>query len=75
MRIFINDQPHDVATDETLASVVGKLGVVDSTTDCMVGGRGVAIAINGEVVPRATWSTRVLVEADRVLVIRATQGG
>ena len=30
---------------------------------------------NGDVVPRSAWAGRVLAAGDRVLVIRATQGG
>lgn len=37
--------------------------------------RGVAIAINDEVVPRSTWATHTLRPHDRVEIIRATQGG
>jgi len=37
--------------------------------------RGVAVAINGEVVRRAEHANRVLKEGDRVEVIRAVQGG
>jgi sulfur carrier protein len=37
--------------------------------------KGVAVAVNDAVVPRLTWPDRALAEADRVLVIHATQGG
>jgi sulfur carrier protein len=37
--------------------------------------KGVAVALNGAVVPRAEWPARALSQDDRVLVIRATQGG
>ena len=37
--------------------------------------RGVAIAINETVVRRADWETTVLSEKDKVIIIRATQGG
>jgi sulfur carrier protein len=37
--------------------------------------KGVAVAVNGAVVPRGDWAARELAEADRVLVIQATQGG
>ncbi|WP_213452756.1 sulfur carrier protein ThiS [Rhizomonospora bruguierae] len=37
--------------------------------------RGVAVAVNGEVVPRSAWSTTGLSPGDRVEVLTAAQGG
>ncbi|MGS2613722.1 sulfur carrier protein ThiS [Micromonospora sp. LZ34] len=37
--------------------------------------RGVAVAVNGEVVPRAGWPATVLRDGDRVEVLSAAQGG
>jgi sulfur carrier protein len=65
--IFVNDRPHALAGAATLMGLLGELGLADR--------RGVAAAVNGEVVPRAAWESRALAEKDRVLVIRATQGG
>lgn len=39
------------------------------------GGRGLAVARNGEVVPRGAWETVVLASSDRVDVVGAVQGG
>lgn len=39
------------------------------------GARGVAVAVNGEVVPRASWDTTTVAAGDRVEVLTATQGG
>ena len=36
---------------------------------------GVAVAVNGEVVPRRAWQTTPLEEADKVEVLVASQGG
>ncbi len=65
--IFVNDRPHALAGAATLMGLMGELGLADRT--------GVAAAVNDEVVPRAQWASRELRERDRVLVIRATQGG
>ena len=67
MRIHVNDQPRETDVDTSLHDLLRDLGLADE--------KAVAVAVNGSVVSRATWSTRVLEEADRVLVIRATQGG
>ncbi|HXQ82069.1 MAG TPA: sulfur carrier protein ThiS [Opitutaceae bacterium] len=65
--IFLNDRPHLLAGAATLMALLSELGLADR--------KGVAAAVNGEVIPRAEWGSRPLAEKDRVLVIRATQGG
>jgi sulfur carrier protein len=65
--IFLNDQPRALAGPTTLAALLRELGLAER--------KGVAAAVNGEVVPRPAWPGRALAEKDRVLVIRATQGG
>jgi sulfur carrier protein len=65
--IYLNDQPLALPGPATLTSVIAGLGLSDR--------KGIAAAVNGEVVPRAAWATRMLEEQDRVIVIRATQGG
>ena len=67
MNIRVNDQPREVAPETALAELASALGLADR--------KGVAIAINDEVVPRVVWPERRLVEGDAVLVIQATQGG
>ncbi|MFZ0608834.1 MAG: sulfur carrier protein ThiS [Xanthobacteraceae bacterium] len=37
--------------------------------------RGIAVALNGAVVPRAAWRTTVLKAGDSVEIVRARQGG
>ena len=37
--------------------------------------RGVAIAVNGMVIPRREWTHKELAAGDEIEVIRATQGG
>jgi sulfur carrier protein len=38
-------------------------------------GRGVAVAVDGEVVPRGEWATTEVREGQQVEVLRAVQGG
>jgi sulfur carrier protein len=38
-------------------------------------GRGVAVAIGGEVVPRGAWASRTLAAGEHVEVLVAMQGG
>ncbi len=67
LRLFVNDQPREIAVDTTLAVLMATLGLAER--------KGIAAAHNGGVVPRADWVTRRLTAGDRVLVIQATQGG
>ena len=67
MTVHVNDQPRSVADGAKLADLLCELGLAER--------KGVAIAINDEVVPRSAWPTRPLADSERVLVIQATQGG
>jgi sulfur carrier protein len=39
------------------------------------GQRGIAVALNGSVVPRASWAATLLKPGDSVEIVRARQGG
>jgi sulfur carrier protein len=65
--IYVNGQPRPLAAPATLFALLNELG--------LAGRKGVAVALNGAVVPRAEWPARSLTDADHVLVIQATQGG
>jgi sulfur carrier protein len=67
MTVRINGEGHDLAGDTTVADVVRTL-VQHSE-------RGVAVALDGDVVPRSEWDTTVLRDGAHVEVLRAVQGG
>ena len=68
MRIFVNDEPRELRDGEaTVTALMGDAGLPSLD--------GVAVAVNDGVVPRSQWTQRALNDGDRVLVIRATQGG
>lgn len=69
MRIFVNDQPRDLAEGAapTVAAVMAESGLPSFD--------GVAVAVNESVVARARWADHRLAAGDKLLVIRATQGG
>ncbi len=49
---------------------------VEGVVDGLRRGRsGLAVAVNGEVVPRSLWPTTALMEGDQVEVLTAVQGG
>jgi sulfur carrier protein len=37
--------------------------------------KGIAVAVNNAVIPKAEWLTRILEENDKITIIKATQGG
>lgn len=66
MIVTLNGEPREVADGATVAALVALLGA---------GGRGVAVALAGEVVPRARWEETAVADGDRVEVVAAIQGG
>jgi sulfur carrier protein len=66
--IMLNGEYADLQTGETVAAVLDRLGLSPDV-------RGVAVAVDGEVVPRAGWQTFTLSENARVEVLTAMQGG
>ena len=66
--ILVNGQSSEVAAGETVAGVLSRMGLAEAA-------RGVAVAVDGEVVPRAAWSSHTLGEHARVEVLTAMQGG
>jgi sulfur carrier protein len=66
--IVLNGETFDVQSGETVAAVLDRLGVSPQA-------RGVAVAVDGEVVPRACWELFALAEDARVEVLTAMQGG
>lgn len=65
--IRLNGQEEVVAV-ATLAALLEEKAVD-------VGQRGIAVAVNGEVVPRTAWADTPLRAGDRVEIVRARQGG
>lgn len=66
--ITLNGQHAELRAGETLAVVLARLGVSPEA-------RGVAVAVDDDVVPRAQWESFVLSEHARVEVLTAMQGG
>ncbi len=66
--ISLNGEASELRAGETVAAVLRGLGVSHDA-------RGVAVAVDGEVVPRAAWDSFVLSADARVEVLTAMQGG
>jgi thiazole synthase len=68
MRIELNGEPRELPAGATLADAVRESGVEEE-------GRGIAVAFDGEVVPRGEWEATLLAEGGKVEVLAAIQGG
>ena len=68
MKVVLNGSAADLAPGTTVSEAIEAL---DLPSD----GRGVAVAVDAEVVPRTEWETTELRDGARVEVLRAIQGG
>jgi sulfur carrier protein len=68
LRILLNGEPRELRSPATVADAVDASGAPESRD-------GVAVAVDGEVVPRSLWTDRSLAEGDQVEVLQAVQGG
>jgi sulfur carrier protein len=66
--VTVNGDARELPAGATVASMVAALANAPE-------GRGVAVAVGGEVVPRARWPTTELSEGASIEVVVAVQGG
>ena len=68
MKVLLNGESAELADGATVQAAIDAL-------DLPAAGRGVAVAVDAEVVPRTQWETHELSDGARIEVLRATQGG
>jgi sulfur carrier protein len=68
MRVVLNGERRDLDDGATVREAVTATGAPSE-------GRGVAVALDGEVVRRSDWDEVPLREGQRVEVVQAVQGG
>ena len=66
--VILNGSGQDLPAGATVADAVRVAGAPED-------GRGVAVALGGEVVPRGSWADRELAEGEQIEVLHAVQGG
>ena len=66
MKVTVNGEPREIPADTSVAQLIRQ--VTDQQT-------GIAVAVNGEVVPRRGWPATALGDGDQVEVVTAVQGG
>jgi sulfur carrier protein len=67
MKVTVNGNARETPAGSTVDDVVRELS---PATD-----RGLAVAVNGEVVPRHGWRATPLSEGDSIEILTAVQGG
>ena len=68
MKVMLNGEPRDLRDGATVTDAVDAAGAPESHA-------GVAVAVDGEVVPRSEWAARALSDGQQVEVLQAVQGG
>ena len=66
MQVIVNGEPADVERATSVAALVAERAGESAR---------VAVALNGEVVPRSRWQTTDLTAGDSIEVLTATAGG
>jgi sulfur carrier protein len=66
MKVLLNGEPTELAPGATVEAALERLELPH---------RGVAVAVDAEVVPRGEWQEHELSEGARVEVLNAIQGG
>ncbi|HET9508756.1 MAG TPA: sulfur carrier protein ThiS [Gaiellaceae bacterium] len=68
MKVLLNGAERELAEGATVKAAVDAL-------DLPAAGRGIAVAVDAEVVPRTQWEEHTLQAGARIEVLRAIQGG
>jgi sulfur carrier protein len=66
MDVVINGEPRAVPEGTTVARALAELDLPE---------RGIAVAVDREVIPRGEWARTTLGDGSRLEVVRAVQGG
>lgn len=67
MTVLVNNQTQKTKTEARLADLLEQLSLREQ--------KGMAVAVNNNIVPKSNWEEYLLTENDKITIIRATQGG
>ncbi|OFY85057.1 MAG: thiamine biosynthesis protein ThiS [Bacteroidetes bacterium RIFCSPLOWO2_12_FULL_35_15] len=65
--IYINDKEYALKQTQSLSQLFQSLNINVE--------KGVAVAINNKVLPRTDWEKSIIKKNDKIILIKATQGG
>lgn len=64
--VNVNNTAHTLPSPSTLQDLLAQLQISE---------KGIAVAVNDQIISKNSWSDHQLAEGEKVLVIKATQGG
>lgn len=67
MTIFINKEKKEISDNTDIINMLQQSGFKNI--------KGIAIAINNEVIPKTNWQNHLLRDQDNITIITATAGG
>lgn len=67
MEVQVNQQATAIPGDTPLYSLLDQRGLTAT--------KGIAVAVNDSIIPRSRWEHHILQPHDKIIIIRATQGG
>ncbi len=67
MQININNQSYQFNENTSLENAIKTLNLEDT--------KGIALALNEEIIPRSKWNETVLYNEDKIILIGAVAGG
>ncbi len=66
IQVRLNGEPRELPDGATVTRAIAELTSAQA---------GIAVAVNGDVVPRGSWTATLLRDGDQVEVVTAVQGG
>lgn len=67
MNIIINNNKIELPEKSTLSFALKQTEIINF--------KGIAVAVNNNVIPKLNWDNHILSDNDKVIIIKATQGG
>lgn len=64
--VNVNNTAHTFNSPTTLQDMLTRLDISE---------KGIAVAVNNQIISKSDWNRRELAEGENILIIRATQGG
>ena len=71
----MSDRPASIRVNGEIEPLTATLSALLAEKEIAPDAKGVAVAINGTVVPRTSWLSTRLAAGDQVEIVRARQGG
>jgi sulfur carrier protein len=65
--IYINDKAYSLGESKTLVDLFKQLNISLEN--------GMALAVNNKVIPKSSWKNQAIYPNDKILLIKASQGG